>query len=66
MVARPHLTEYWNFKKLSRRLQSCAAARGHLELLWDTAKANGNLFFSTFEDVEAAANWSLARSCDGM
>jgi len=62
-MGRPGLSKNRKFPRLVRALQpECKrfaeqAARGSLELLWDTAYENGEDYVGDAADVEAAARW---------
>ncbi len=57
-MARPGLMVHPKFRRLVRLLGvSEAAARGHLELLWETAYQNGEEVIGDVIDVELAARW---------
>ncbi len=57
-MARPGLTRHRKFLRLARLLRSEALARGHLELLWESAYEAGDEYLGDGDDVEAAARWA--------
>ena len=56
-MARPGLTRHPKFKLLTRRLGTAYAARGVLELIWDSAYENGDDVIGSADLVEAVAEW---------
>ena len=57
-MGRPGLSQNKKFRRLSLELKSTATARGHLELMWDSAYEAGDEFLGDSLDVELAASWN--------
>lgn len=57
-MARPGLTGHRKFRRLARALGSQIAARGVLELLWDSCYESGDDYIGAAEDIEHAVGWS--------
>lgn len=56
-MARQTLRGHRKMARLAQRIGDVAAARGHLELLWEVAHASGNPVVGDAHDVEVAACW---------
>ena len=56
-MGRPGLTQNRKFRRLSLTLGGDAIARGHLELMWDSAYESGDEVLGDGIDVELAAGW---------
>lgn len=56
-MGRPGLSQNKKFRRLALEVKSSAAARGHLELMWDSAYEAGDEVLGDSLDVELAAGW---------
>ena len=56
-MGRPGLTQNRKFRRLALLLGSEVAARGHLELMWESAYEAGDEALGDYLDVELAARW---------
>lgn len=56
-MGRPGLTQNRKFRRLALEVGGNASARGHLELLWDSAYEAGDELVGDAVDVELAADW---------
>jgi hypothetical protein len=57
-LGRPTLSTHRKFNRLARVLGSDVAARGHLEILWESAYQSGDDYLGSSQDVESAAHWA--------
>lgn len=56
-MGRPGLTQNKKFRRLALEIGGNAIARGHLELLWDSAYEAGDETVGDVVDVELASDW---------
>ena len=57
-MGRPGLSQNKKFRRLALGLKNSAIARGHLELMWDSAYEAGDEVLGDSLDVELAASWN--------
>ncbi len=57
-MGRPGLSQNKKFRRLALEVKSAATARGHLELMWDSAYEAGDEVLGDSLDVELAAGWA--------